>query len=45
MTQYQITVSKEILHHLFSSNDEGMKGLLKQVIDQILVSNPRLSLL
>lgn len=36
MTQYQITVSKEILHHLFSSNDEGMKELLKQVIDQIL---------
>jgi putative transposase len=36
MTQYKITVDQDILHHLFSSNDEGMKGLLKQIIDQIL---------
>jgi len=36
MTQYQITVNESILHHLFSSNDEGMKELLKQILDQIL---------
>lgn len=30
MTQYKITVDKDILHHLFSSNDEGMKKLLEQ---------------
>jgi uncharacterized membrane-anchored protein len=36
MTQYKITVNKNILHHLLSSNDEGMKELLKQILDQIL---------
>lgn len=36
MTQYQINVSKEILHHLFSSNDTGLRELLTQVLDQIL---------
>lgn len=36
MTQYQVTVNDEILHHLFSGNDEGLKELLTQVLDQIL---------
>lgn len=36
MTYYNITVNKEILHHLFSSNDEGARVLLEQIINQIL---------
>lgn len=36
MTQYKITVDKEILHYLLSSNDEGMKKLLEQILNQIL---------
>lgn len=28
MTYYNITVNKEILHHLFSSNDKGARMLL-----------------
>ena len=36
MAQYQITVNEEILHQLFSNNDEGMANLLKEVLDQVL---------
>ena len=36
MTYYNITVNKEILHHLFSSNDKGARMLPEQVINQIL---------
>ena len=36
MTKYNITLNKEILHYLFSSNDKGMKMLLEQIINQIL---------
>lgn len=36
MTQYKINVDQNILHHLFSSNDEGMKNLLEQILNQIL---------
>jgi len=36
MTKYNITLDKEILHYLFSSNDKGMKMLLEQIINQIL---------
>lgn len=36
MTNYNINVNKEILHHLFSSNDKGLKALLEQILSQIL---------
>ncbi len=38
MTQYQITVNSELLHHLFSTNakDSGMAKLLESVLNQVL---------
>ncbi|AWB10624.1 Transposase, Mutator family [Thermodesulfobium acidiphilum] len=36
MTKYNITLDKEILHYLFSSNDKGIKMLLEQILNQIL---------
>lgn len=36
MTQYKINVDQKILHHLFTSNDEGVKNLLEQILNQIL---------
>ena len=36
MTQYKITVNEEFLHHLFSSNDQGMREIMTKILDQIL---------
>lgn len=36
MTQYKINVNEEILHHLFSGNDQEVKELLTQVLKQVL---------
>ena len=36
MTQYYITLNEEDLHHLFSGNDESLREVIEQFVNQVL---------